>query len=243
MKSIQLLLCLLVMAGTLAAQDKPEATEFYFPVPPVVTSGQTMNTPPSDAIVLFDGSSTNEWAHQDRSAVKWTIEDGKHLVVKPGTGEIVSRREFGDIQLHLEFRTPAKVEGDGQNRGNSGVFLQGRYELQILDNYENKTYTNGQVGSVYKQSVPLANPSRKPGEWQTYDIIFTAPRFNDDGIRIAPGHVTALLNGVLVQNHTMILGTTEYIGQPKNIAHGKAPLILQDHGNPTAFRNIWVREL
>ncbi len=243
MKSIQLLLCLLVLAAALAAQDKPEATEFYFPVPPVVASGQTMNTPPSDAIVLFDGTTTNEWAHQDRSAVKWTIEDGKNLVVEAGTGEIVSRREFGDIQLHLEFRTPAKVAGDGQNRGNSGVFLQGRYELQILDNYENKTYTNGQVGSVYKQSVPLANPSRRPGEWQTYDIVFTAPRFNDDGIRIAPGYVTALLNGVLVQNHTMILGTTEYIGQPKNIAHGKAPLILQDHGNPTAFRNIWVREL
>ena len=221
----------------------PEATEQWDPEPRVVTSGKTMNTPPSDAIVLFDGSTTDEWVTQQAgNAIEWDIV-GDALVVKPGTGYIKSRREFGDIQLHLEFRTPAKVEGEGQGRGNSGVFFQGRYEVQILDSYDNRTYSNGQASAVYKQTPPLVNASRKPGEWQTYDIIFTAPRFNKDGMRIAAGRVTVLHNGVVTQNNTEIQGTTEYIGWPKNSAHGAGPIWLQDHDNLTAFRNIWVREL
>lgn len=238
----------LLYSASIFAQQKeftilPEATEQWEPEPRVVTSGQTMNTPPSDAIILFDGSSTDEWVTQkEGTAIEWNIE-GDALIVKPETGYIKSRREFGDIQLHLEFRTPAQVESAGQGRGNSGVFLQGRYEVQILDSYENRTYSNGQASAVYKQTPPLVNASRKPGEWQTYDIIFTAPRFNKDGMRIAAGRVTVLHNGVVTQNNTEILGTTEYIGWPKNIAHGAGPIWLQDHGNYTAFRNIWVREL
>jgi len=165
------------------------------------------------------------------------------MVVKKGTGDIQTKRSFGDCQLHLEFRAPAELEGEGQGRGNSGLFLQSRYEIQILDNFNNRTYSNGQVGSVYKQTVPLANPLNPPGEWNTYDIIYTAPRFNDAGIKVASAYVTVLLNGILVQNHTEIKGTTEYIGLPKNVAHGPAPIKLQDHSNPVAFRNIWIRPL
>jgi len=240
-------LLLLGLLTSLTAQQKdfkipPEATEVWEPEPRVVTSGKTVNTPPSDAIVLFDGSHTDEWTKRDGSPVEWTIE-GDALVVKPGTGPIVTRRKFQDIQLHIEFRTPAQVESEGQGRGNSGVFLQQRYEVQVLDSYNNRTYSNGQASSIYKQTPPLVNASRGPGEWQTYDIIFTAPRFDKDGNRISPGYVTVLHNGVLTQNHTLIQGTTEYIGWPKNIAHGPDAIQLQDHGNLTAFRNIWIREL
>ena len=165
------------------------------------------------------------------------------MTVVKGSGDIETKRSFGDCQLHLEFRSPAVVAGEGQFRGNSGVFFQNRYEVQVLDNYQNATYPNGQVGAVYKQHIPLVNPMRPPGEWNTYDIIFTAPRFNSDGIRTSPGYLTVILNGVLVQNHVEIQGTTEYIGLPKNVAHGPAPLRLQDHGDPVSFRNIWIREL
>jgi hypothetical protein len=165
------------------------------------------------------------------------------MTVVKGAGNIVTKRSFGDCQLHIEFRTPAVVVGEGQGRGNSGIFLQSRYEVQVLDNYNNRTYSNGQAGSIYKQHIPLVNACRPPGEWQTYDIIYTAPRFNADGIRIAPGRVTVIQNGVLVQNNVEIRGTTEYDTMPKNFAHGKAPLELQDHGNPVSYRNIWIRDL
>ena len=145
--------------------------------------------------------------------------------------------------MHLEWRTPAVIEGKGQGRGNSGVFFQERYEVQVLDNFENKTYSNGQAGSIYKQAIPLVNACKKPGEWQTYDIIFTAPRFNEDGIRTSAGRLTVIQNGVLIQNNVEIQGTTEYIGLPKNIAHGKASIMLQDHGDKVSYRNIWIREL
>lgn len=240
------LLCWGLALGLSAQQGDykivPQATEVWEPEPRVVRSGETMNTPPSDAIVLFDGSATDEWTKMDGSPIEWTIQ-GDALVVKPGTGPIKTRRQFGDMQLHIEFRTPAIVESEGQGRGNSGVFLQQRYEVQVLDSYENRTYSNGQAGSLYKQTPPLVNASRKPGDWQTYDIIFSAPLFNKDGMRTKAGYVTVLHNGVLIQNHTEILGTTEYIGWPKNIAHGPDAIQLQDHGNLTAFRNIWVREL
>jgi hypothetical protein len=242
-RGIYLLLAGLVvgLSGLNAQTMPPEATEVWEPQPPIVTPG-ALTEPPSDAIVLFDGSDFDEWEHLDGTPVKWKLEDGA-MVVVGGTGDIRTKRNFEDVQLHLEFRTPAEVVGEGQGRGNSGVFLQSTYEVQVLDNYNNKTYSNGQVGSIYKQTIPLANPSRPPGEWQTYDIIYTAPEFNDDGIKVRSAYVTVLLNGVVVQNHTEIRGTTPYIGLPKNPPHGALPLRLQDHSNPTAFRNIWIREL
>ena len=219
----------------------PEPTEVWEPKARVVTPGNGTSAP-SDAIVLFNGGDFSEWQHLDGKEVGWELKDSVTTVVG-GTGNIKTKREFGDIQLHLEFRTPIVVLKEGQLRGNSGVFFQERYEVQVLDNYENETYPNGQAGSIYKQSIPLVNACKKPGEWQTYDIIFTAPRFNADGIRTAAGRLTVIQNGVLVQNNVEILGTTEYIGLPKNIAHGKASIMLQDHGDKVSYRNIWLREL
>lgn len=241
--SILLTLLALMTSGLLTAQKitTPEPTEVWEPKARVVTPGQGTNAP-SDAIVLFDGSNFTEWQHLDGKNVGWELKDSVATVVG-GTGNIKTKREFGDVQLHLEFRTPAVVKGEGQLRGNSGVFFQERYEVQVLDNYENETYSNGQAGSVYKQSIPLVNACKKPGEWQTYDIIFTAPRFNKDGVRTAAGRLTVIQNGVLVQNNVEIQGTTEYIGLPKNIAHGKAAIMLQDHGDKVSYRNIWIREL
>ncbi len=243
MKSIILSCLFLFLNFALLAQiTKPEVTEVWDPEPRLVTPGAKYAAPPSDAIVLFDGTSADNFTHDGQKPVDWIVKDGI-MTVKEGTGQIVTKEEFGDIQLHLEFRTPSVVEGEGQGRGNSGVFLQGRYEVQILDNFENRTYANGQCASIYKQTPPLVNACRKPGEWQSYDIIFNAPVFNTDGMRIRPGFVTVLQNGILVQNHTLIQGTSEYIGMPKNIAHGDGPIFLQDHGNPMSFRNIWVRKL
>ena len=240
--SILFTLLAIMMSSLLTAQiTTPEPTEVWEPKARVVTPGQGTNAP-SDAIVLLDGSDFSEWQHLDGKEVGWELKDSTATVVG-GTGNIKSKREFGDIQLHLEFRTPAVVLKKGQLRGNSGVFFQERYEVQVLDNYGNETYSNGQAGSIYKQSIPLVNACKKPGEWQTYDIIFTAPRFNADGIRTAAGRLTVIQNGVLVQNNVEILGTTEYIGLPKNIAHGKASIMLQDHGDKVSYRNIWIREL
>ncbi|MEM0991474.1 MAG: DUF1080 domain-containing protein [Bacteroidota bacterium] len=243
MKVFSLLaLCFVIIQFSCAQKAlPPEATEVWEPVPRVVTPGQN-SAAPSDAIVLFDGKDFSEWEHLDGKAVAWNIEKNA-MVVKPKSGNIQTKKEFGDMQLHIEFRTPAKVDGEGQGRGNSGVFLQKRYEVQVLDNYNNKTYPNGQAGALYKQTMPLVNACRPPGTWQQYDIIYRAPRFNEDGMKIASAYVTVIHNGVLIQNHTEIKGTTEYIGLPKNIAHGKAPIMLQDHDNLTAFRNVWVREL
>lgn len=237
--------CVLFLLGAfqLSAQTKdPKDSEVWEPVPRLVTPG-TAGSAPSDAIVLFDGKNFSEWVSASNGApATWELKDGAMTVVK-GAGNIATKRSFGDCQLHIEFRTPAVVESEGQGRGNSGIFLQSRYEVQVLDNYNNRTYSNGQAGSVYKQHIPLVNVCKAPGEWQTYDIIYTAPRFNADGIRVAPGRVTVIQNGVLVQNNVEIKGTTEYIGWPKNASHDKAPLELQDHGNPVSYRNIWIREL
>ena len=221
----------------------PKATEVWSPKAPVVTPG-TGTKAPSDAIVLFDGSNLSEFVSaKDSSAAMWTVNRDSSMTVAPSKGDIRTRRSFGDCQLHLEFRAPVVVKGEGQGRGNSGIFFQDRYELQVLDCYQNTTYSNGQTAAVYKQTIPLANACKKPGEWQTYDIIYTAPRFNKDSILVSHGYVTVLQNGILVQNHTEIKGTTEYIGLPKNIAHGKAPIKLQDHGDLVSYRNIWIREL
>ncbi len=241
------LLCCFFFAALPIVQAQitdPKVTEVWQPEPRIVTPG-TGTQPPSDAIVLFDGKNLDQWLSvKDSTAAKWDISTAESSVtVKPSTGDIMTKRAFGDCQLHLEYRAPVVVKGEGQGRGNSGIFFQNRYEIQVLDCYQNRTYSNGQTGSVYKQSIPLANVCRKPGEWQTYDILYTAPRFNADGIRTAPAYVTVIHNGVVIQLHTEIKGTTEYIGLPKNEAHGKAPLKLQDHGDLVSYRNVWVREL
>ena len=222
-------------------RPSPEDTEIWSPVPPVVEPGRS-GEPPADAIVLFDGTDTLQWQHSDGSAVAWKLDEGA-LTVGAGTGNIETRRGFGDVQLHLEWRSPERIEGEGQGRGNSGVFLQRRYEIQILDSYDNHTYSNGQAASIYKQHMPMVNASRPPGAWQTYDVMFRAPRFSPSGDLESPAFITVFHNGILVHNHAQIEGTTTYIGEPAYAAHGVEPLMLQDHGNPVSFRNIWVREL
>ncbi|MDB6016743.1 MAG: hypothetical protein JWR19_1232 [Pedosphaera sp.] len=198
--------------------------------------------PPADAIVLFDGKDLSKWASDKGGEAKWVVQDGAMTVTK--TGYIHTKQTFGDCQLHVEWATPAEVKGSGQERGNSGVFLQSHYELQVLDSYNNPTYFHGQAGGIYKQHAPLVNVCRKPGEWQTYDIIFHAPRFDEAGKLTKPGTMTVLQNGVLIQDNAEILGTTSHTGAPKYTAHPlKQPLALQDHGEPVRYRNIWIREL
>ncbi len=220
----------------------PEVTEVHEPIPPVVTPG-TGTAPPSDAIVIFDGTDLANWEKANGNPADWEVKDGIMTVV-PGTGDIYTKQGFGDVQLHLEWRTPEVIKGEGQGRGNSGVFLMGLYEIQVLDSYDNYTYPNGQAASVYKQQIPLVNACRKPGEWQTYDIIFTAPRFNEQGRVIYPARVTVLHNGILVQNNVEIWGGTTFRGLPTYSKHDdKMPLRLQDHRDLVSFRNIWIREL
>jgi hypothetical protein len=222
-------------------REQAAVTELWEPVPRSVEA-EINGAPPSDAIVLFDGYQLDQWESVKSGAPQWEVKNG-HLVVVPGTGNLRTLQAFGDVQLHIEWRTPAIVAGEGQDRGNSGVFLMERYEVQVLDSFENKTYPNGQAASVYKQHIPLVNASRPPGEWQTYDIVFMAPQFGRDGRIRRPANVTVFHNGVLVQNNVTLHGPTEYIGEPQYIEHGKAALELQDHGSPVAYRNIWIREL
>ncbi|MBT8322861.1 MAG: DUF1080 domain-containing protein [Eudoraea sp.] len=223
----------------------PAATEVYEPVPPTVDPvGQ--NGAPSDAIILFDGSSLDAWSSvRDSAAANWHLNDDGSMTVRHRAGDIQTRQIFGSIQLHIEWRSPAEVQRKGQNRANSGVFLNGLYEVQVLDNNNNDTYVNGQVGSIYKQHIPLAKASVPSGEWNTYDIIYHAPEFNAEGQKIKSGTMTVLHNGILIQDHVEIKGTTPYIGWPKNPAHGKGPLRLQDHqdNSRVSYRNIWVRQL
>lgn len=224
---------------------KPEMTEIWEPEVTVVTPGKNPGDAPSDAIILFDGSNLDQWVSSKDAAkpAPWTIV-GDHLEVKPGSGDIKTKMKFGDCQLHLEFSAPDKVEGVSQGRGNSGLFFQDRYELQILDSYNNRTYRNGQAGSIYKDQAPLVNPMRDPLSWNVYDVVYTAPRFGADGLIDYPARITVFLNGVLVQNNTTIAGLTNYIGlhlYPE--AHGDDVIHLQDHGNKTQFRNIWIRPL
>lgn len=243
-----------MIAGAFAQQPaaKPEDTEVWEPVPKVVTPGATCNAPPSDAIVLFDGKNEDEWVSaKDHSPANWIVSDGV-LTVNKSTGNIETKRTFKDYQLHIEWRIPENITGSGQARGNSGVFLASTgpgdagYELQVLDAYNNKTYVNGMAGSLYKQAIPLANPARKPGEWQSYDVVWTAPTFNSDGSLKTPAYATVFFNGVLVENHFELKGQTLYIGQPFYKAYDRAPIKLQAHGDrsePISFRNIWVRDL
>lgn len=243
MKKIVACPLLLLSMASVAQNKDPRLTEIWQPEPKVVSPGKTAADAPADAILLFNGKDLAEWQTEDGKPAKWKVEDNAVTVVK-GTGVIKTKKAFGDCQLHVEWRTPAVVKGEGQGRGNSGIFLMGLYELQVLDNYNNRTYSNGQAGSIYKQTAPLANASRKPGEWQTYDIIFTAPRFNKDSSVRSQGRITVLHNGVLVQNNTAIWGATQYIGIATNTWHKeKEPIVLQDHGDAVSFRNIWIREL
>ena len=234
---------------TAGAQDEidPALTEVWEPEPPVVTPGES-GGPPSDAIVLLgdDLSEWTTWARRPKGSEPadppgWELGGGV-LTVAPGTGGIQTKRSFGSVQLHIEWRPPV-MEGEGQKKGNSGVFLQERYEVQILDSFNNATYVNGQAGSVYKQYAPLVNASKPPGEWQAYDIVFEAPQFDADGRLLRPAYLTLFHNGVLVQNHVELRGGTTNRGEPAYEAHGDAPLALQDHGDRVSFRNIWVRAL
>src|ERR1044071_3045054 len=199
--------------------------------------------PPSDAIVLFDGKDLSQWqSERNGGPAKWDVQDGVATV--NSTGSISTRQGFGDCQLHVEWASPAVVKGNGQGRGNSGVYLSGRYEVQVLDSYNNKTYYHGQAGAIYKQYAPLVNACRKPGEWQSYDIIYHAPRFDEQGKVTERARVTVLQNGVLIQNNVEIYGNTWHDKPALYIAHGpKASLKLQDHGNPVRYRNIWIRPL
>lgn len=224
--------------------DSARLTEVWRPEPKVITPGKNSGDAPSDAIILFDGKDFSKWeSAAQKPSVQWKISNNA-MTVGRGTGGIRTKEKFGDCQLHIEWRAPDSVKGNGQGRGNSGIFLMGQYELQVLDSYNNRTYSNGQAGSIYKQYIPLVNPTRPPGEWQTYDIIFTAPRFKSDSAVLSPARITVLLNNVLVQNNIAIWGSTQYIGIPSYIMHGdKEALMLQDHGDLVSFRNIWIRPL
>lgn len=263
-----LLFLIIISAGVQSAQSqdmKPEETEVWEPVPEKVTPGRTGEAP-SDAITLFDGNGLSAWQKPqfkgepttaegvsemlskwdpdyDHEEAPWTVSNG-HMVVKPGAGAIETKQAFGDFQLHIEWLAPVDEGKTGQGYSNSGVFLMSLYEIQVLNSYENKTYSNGQAGSIYKQHIPLVNATRPPGEWQSYDIVFTAPEFDESGSLGSPARVTALHNGVLILNDVELKGPTVYIGEPEYVPHpGEMPVRLQDHGNPVRYRNIWIRPL
>jgi hypothetical protein len=217
------------------AQDPEYLTGIEWAEPPIVTPGKDCGDPPSDAVVLFDGKDLSAW----KNGENWKVEDGVAIVQG---GDITSKQSFGDCQLHVEWSAPVPPTGSSQGRGNSGVYLMDRYELQVLDSYDNETYFDGQASAIYKQTPPMVNAMRPPGEWNTYDIIWTAPKFKDDGSLESPAYITVLHNGVLTLNHFALLGNTPFNSPPKYEQHGKLPIHLQDHGNPVRYRNIWVRE-
>ena len=251
-KQLLVLACLLAYTQFASAQKKLNLDslagllEVWVNVP-LVTPGITNADAPSDATILYNGNGLGAFQKKDGSPAGWRIDaDGAVTDIK-GAGDLITKEAFGNCQLHIEFREPAEVKSSGQGRGNSGVYIMGKYEIQVLDSYNNPTYSNGQAGAVYKQHVPLVNASRKPGEWQSYDIIFTAPLFKENGDLESPARVTVMHNGVLIQNNVTILGTTDWVMKPKYKKHAaKLPLMLQDHGddgNPISYRNIWIRNL
>ena len=264
MKPITLLACLAIFFMAIATSSlaqkkfvntppevspmpmKPEMTEIWNPEVKIITPGKKDSDAPSDAIVLFDGKNLDQWVSQ-RNKTKpaaWKIVNNEYMEVVPGTGGIETKLTFGDCQLHIEWSAPDSIEYGGQDRGNSGIFFQNRYELQVLDSYNNRTYANGQAGSIYKDHPPLVNAMRKPDEWNSYDIIYTAPRFKASGELDAPARITVLHNGVLIQNNATINGLTNYIGLHRyTTAHGEDVISLQDHSCKTQFRNIWIRRL
>ena len=251
-KQLLVIACLLAYTQFASAQKKLNIDslagllEVWVNVP-LVTPGITNADAPSDATILYNGNGLGAFQKKDGSPAGWRIDaDGAVTDIK-GAGDLITKEAFGNCQLHIEFREPAEVKSSGQGRGNSGVYIMGKYEIQVLDSYDNPTYSNGQAGAVYKQHVPLVNASRKPGQWQSYDIIFTAPKFKENGDLESPARVTVIHNGVLIQNNVTILGTTDWVMKPKYKKHAtKLPLMLQDHGddgNPISYRNIWIRNL
>jgi hypothetical protein len=258
-KTILSLAMILIVAGTVHAQSKFKTrqdslefeaakTEVWSPVPKTVQPGNSFADAPSDAIVLYNGKNLDAFQKRKGGVPGWKIEEDGALTVVKGSGDLETKEAFGDCQFHLEFREPSVISGSNQTRGNSGIWFMSNYEMQILDNYNNPTYVNGMVGSLYKQHVPLVAAGRKPGEWQTYDILFTAPQFKDNGELATPARITAFLNGVLVQNNVIVYGPVEWIGLPKYVKHSsKMPIYIQDHGfdggQPVSFRNIWIRPL
>jgi len=240
--TLMIMFFVLACMGQIPVKDKPEHTEVWEPVPEKVVPG-VFTAAPSDAIVLFDGENLAAWETEKGAEIEWLLKDGA-MVVKPGSGAIQSKQGFGDVQLHLEWLSPVDEGKEGQLYSNSGVFFMGLYEVQILNSYENKTYPNGQAGSIYKQYIPMVNASKPPGEWQTYDIIFKAPVFGVSGEVIEKACLTVLHNGVLLHHNAILSGPTVYIGDPEYKAHAdKLPLMLQDHGDRVRFRNIWLREI
>lgn len=219
----------------------PAMTEFWEPVVKVISPGINTSAP-SDAIILFNGTDLSQWESKDGSAAKWELNNGVMTVVK-GTGDITTKLKFSDFQLHAEWMVPVETDGNKPNTGNSGIYMQGLYELQVWNSYDIPLYANGQAGSIYKQAPPLVNAMRKPGEWNIYDVIYTAPRFKDNGTLFSPARITVLHNGVVIQNNTEIKGSTVYTGMPVYKAHGKGPILLQDHMDAVSYRNIWIREL
>ncbi len=245
------LVCLAVTGAICLAQPDPRWIEHERtrPQPPVITpptpsTQERAGRPPSDAVVLFDGNDLSQWSSMDGSPTKWIVEGGALVCVK-GSGYVRTLQNFGDCQLHVEWAAPVPAKGDGQDRGNSGVFFGlDRYEVQVLDSFANLTYADGSAASVYGQYPPLVNASRRPGEWQTYDIVYTTPRFDAEGKLLSKARLTVFHNGVLVQNDVELTGPTGWLERAPYAAHPeKMPLSLQDHGNPVRFRNIWVREL
>jgi len=252
MKRFLISLAALCLSSAAFAQQYPNGepmtpgmTEFWTPQPKVVTPGdQATASAPSDAIVLFDGRNLDAWTNAEGKEAGWTVHDGE-VTVNKKAGDIITKEKFGSFQLHLEWKVPEGISGESQARGNSGVFLQDMYEIQILDTYNNVTYCNGTTGSVYKQVIPMANAMRAPGEWNVYDIIYNAPVFNEDGTYKCNPTVTVIQNGVLLINNFVIRGTTEYIGHPRVVPHSDGPIRLQSHGDPSepiSFRNIWIRK-
>jgi hypothetical protein len=256
-RKILLLFFAIAASNMLSAQEEfpepgemeAEMSEFWLPQPEIVTPGDIVSDEavpaPSDALILFDGKDLSAWKDSIEGEAKWIVADGVFTVNK-GTGDIETKKHFSDFQLHLEWKVPVSITGKSQKRGNSGVYLHGVYEVQVLDNFGNKTYANGQAGSIYKQTPPLVNAMKEPGKWNVYDIIFKAPTFKADGTYRSYPFVTVIHNGVIVQNNTRINGSTEYIGFPLVKELGEGPILLQDHGDPSeaiSYRNIWIREL
>jgi hypothetical protein len=230
------LLAAISVGATQEAAAEEYLTGIEWSAPPVVTPGKTDHEPASDATILFGGQDLSRWNHDG----SWTVVDGAIIV---GKGALTSKDTFGNCQLHIEWSAPTPARGEGQDRGNSGVFLMGRYEIQVLDSFENVTYHDGQAGAIYKQTPPAVNAMRPPGEWNSYDIIWTAPKFDEEGTLTSPAYVTALHNGIVVLNHFELLGDTPYHRPPEYVAHEpKGPIALQDHGHPVRYRNIWIRE-
>lgn len=240
--SLLLLACWNIRGYAETAKD-PKSTEIWEPVPRVIIPAANHTSAPSDAIILFDGTHLDKWQSVRGTKAEWHLADGA-MIIAQGKGDLRTLESFGDCQLHIEWRTPTVLSGNGQNRGNSGIKLQGRYEVQVLDSHQNPTYSNGQAGSIYKQHIPLVNACLPAGQWQSYDIVYRAPVFTDNGKLAKPAFITVLHNGILIQDHVELKGATTYKGQPTYKKHAaREPLVLQDHGCAVSYRNIWIRDI